>query len=228
MRKITLLFIFCFACVLNSFGQVREITESEYWQQYRSAADMSFEISKRVTSKEESFENGKLSSTTESVDEYLKPDKRRHLAIYTSAKTVRKNELIQIGEKYYCRLNNGAWKVSDSWCADLTLTSGPKEINSKFTVEETKINNRTATLYQYYRTYKSDYELAKDKEKLFYFHDKFWVDSDGFLLRREMEYGSAEPKTVGSKEVVTYEYDLKNITITAPILGTKTKTKKKR
>jgi hypothetical protein len=50
-----------------------------------------------------------------------------------------------------------------------------------------------------------------------YFQDKFWIDEKGFILQREMEYGSVEPSFVRSKQTDVYEYNPKDLKIEAPI-----------
>jgi hypothetical protein len=223
MKRFIFSIIFCLATVLSVFSQVQEITNADYWRQYHAAVEMPFETSKRITSKEEYYENGKLGSTTESVDEFLKPDKRRFIETYKSRKSARKDEAIQIGETHYCRENGGAWKKSDGWCIGGIISALPKPTSSRFSVEETKINNQTVRLYQQYITYKNEYSPNKDKEGLSYFQDKFWANSDGFILRREIESGLIEPKRIYNKEVTIYEYNLKDIKIEVPILSKKRK-----
>ena len=224
MKQVALLLIIFLGSFSSLFGQAKEITQNEFWSQFRQANQKPFETSKRVTSKEEHYKDGVLNSTTEVIDELLNPDRRRYVEIYKSDKINRREEMIKIGETYFCRENNGEWTKADEWCAGMSIGALPKAISSKFTSEETTINNQKAILYEQYLTYKNEYSPNKDKEGLSYFHDRFWVSSDGFILRREMEYGLLEPKKLYSKEVLIYEYNLKNLTIEEPVLDKKAKT----
>ncbi len=215
MKKIVLLMTFLLATALNIFSQVQEITERDYWEQYHAAVEMPFDISRRVTTKEEYF--GNIPYIKETTDEFLNPDKRRYVEIYKSDKSAYKDELIQIGKVYYCRTNGDKWKKSEQWCAKQTIKSLGAATTLKFTVEETKLNNQSVKLYQQHRTNKKTSSQDKGKEETFYFDDKFWVDNNGFILRREMEYGRLEPKRIGERTVVVYEYNPKILKIKAPI-----------
>ena len=144
------------------------------------------------------------------------PNKRRYVEIYKSGNRTERDELIQIGEAYYCRTNDGIWKKSNQWCGELRISSLPMATSSKFTIEDTKINNQAVKLYQQYITYKNEYSSNKAKEGLSYFQDKFWVDSNGFILRREWELGLLEPKKTYETMVTIYEYNPKDLKIEAP------------
>ena len=217
MKQLILILIIFLAGFSAAFGQTKEITNNEFWSQVRQASQKNFETSKRVTSKEEMYKDGVLNSTTEIIDEFLNPDKRRSVEIYKSDKINRRDEIIKIGETYFCRENNGEWTKASEWCGEMSISALPKAINSKFTSEETTIKNQKAVLYEQYLTYKNESSQNKDKEGLSYFQYRFWVGGNGFILRREMEYGLIEPKKLYRKEVVIYEYDLKDLTIEAPV-----------
>ena len=223
MKRSIFVLIVSLVAAFTVSGQAREITNGEFWRQYRAAVEKPFEISKRVTTKEEYFENGKLSDTTETVTEFLKPDKQHFVETYKSEKSSRKTELIQIGTSFYCRTDNADWKESDRWCANLKLRSLPAGVSYAYTVQETKLNKQAATLYEEYITYKSEYWEGKGKIGLLYFRDKYWVSHEGFILRREMEIGFVESKEVLSKDLDVYEYDLKDIKIEAPVVAVKKK-----
>jgi hypothetical protein len=74
-----------------------------------------------------------------------------------------------------------------------------------------KFNNENTKLYQQYTT------SADDKNAVYYLQDKFWLNSSGLLIRREIEYGKVQPKSIGSRELEVYEYNPKNLKIEAPI-----------
>lgn len=48
-------------------------------------------------------------------------------------------------------------------------------------------------------------------------NDIIWYDSQGLVLRSEMVKGLLEPRVEEFREVVTYEYDPKDLKIEAPI-----------
>ncbi len=200
---------------VNSFSQTEEITESQYWLQFRMANEQPFKSSKRITTKEVS-QSEKYPYTKEIIEEFLNPDRRRYIEIKKENNRTAKAELILIGKTYYCRINEGLWKQSEQWCAPMTLTQMPEPKTSKLTVEETKVNGQPVKFYQKYNTYINEYFSTKDKEGITYFHDKFWVDNKGFMIRREWEFGLIEPKKVFETRVTIYEYNVKDIKIEAP------------
>lgn len=210
------LFIFCFCFTVNIFSQSKQITENEYYQAYRNARNKLSNISYRETTKEEYYKDKKQSDTAETVIEFLPPNMEHYFFTENYSGQIRKDELIKIGETYFCRNKSGNWEKSQNWCAAMRLSGLSNIVESKFSVEETKINNKPTKLYQSYITTKGISE--KDKEVLYYHEDKFWVSNEGLLMRQEMESGTIEPKKVTSKTSVLYELNPKNLKIEAPII----------
>jgi hypothetical protein len=219
MKKIIWLTIFCFAAALNVFGQAKEITRERYYQPFREALKKGNEITRRNLTRRENYADGKLSSTEEFINEFVKPDKRRYVHIEKFADRTSKVELIQIGETYYCRRDDGAWKQSGrTWCGDGSGNGGISNIaSSKFTVEETKLKDQTVKFYHQYTTYKNTYSPDKDKEGLSYWDSKYWLNNDGLIIREESADGLLQPERIYWKQTETYEYDPKDLKIEAPI-----------
>jgi hypothetical protein len=219
-RKIILLTIFCLAATIGVAAQ-KQITGDKYYGEFNAAEDRSSEISHRKITKEEYYKDGKLNRTTEITDEFLEPDRRRYVYAEKSGANTEKRELIQIGKTYYCRKNNAKWEQSKSWCAGNILRGISNIVSSEFTVEETKVDNRSATHYRQYRTYKGSV-LAGKEERLYYMKQEFWLNGNGLLLRSESEYGLVKTSEILSKQADTYEYNPK-IKIQAPAITGKTK-----
>ncbi|CAN5797010.1 hypothetical protein BH20ACI4_BH20ACI4_01170 [soil metagenome] len=212
MKKL-MLFVFIFVTLTTTvFGQAKEITADELRQSFRPAYDKLFEISYRKRSTEENYKDGKLSGKIEIISEFIPPKKRHTITVEMVGDKRQKSEMFIIEGIYYCRKDDGEWTKSQKGCGSGGGFSVlPDAVSSKFTLEETKLDNVTAKLYQQYMTY------VFPEDKISYFLDKFWINDEGFLLRREMEYGWVEPKFIRSKQSDVYEYNPKDLKIEAPI-----------
>ncbi len=202
---------------MNGFCQ-RQISKEDYYQSFRAASKQRFETSRREISQLKDYKDGELINTTEAVDEYLIPDKYHRTSTRIFNDRIEKSEFISINKTYYCRKNDADWEQSSKGCIFGSGSGGPSNIvNSKYTVEEAKINNQKVNLYQEYTTYKNIYSPSKDKEGLSYWQQKMWVSKDGFILREETEVGLLEPKRRYWQKTTAYEYNPKNLKIEAPI-----------
>jgi len=210
--------IICFGITINVFGQTKQITKEEYYQPYRESLKKKQETSRRVATRQEYYKNGKLNSTTEITDEYLKPDKRHYLEVNKVGDKTYKSELIQIGEIFYCRRNDGEWKQYKSWCSGGSASGISNLVSSKYTVEDAEINNQKVKLFQEYTTYKNTYSPDKDREGLSYYQSKHWIDKKGFVLRQEIKSGLLEPEKIYNQQTDSYEYNPKNLKIEAPVI----------
>lgn len=215
MKKLFFLTIIFVILTHNLFGQAKEITRSETYQPFSEAREKLKGISYRLTSKEVSFKDGKPNSWTENIREFLLPNRYRFIETEKYGDKVRKNEIVLIDDIYYCRKDGGEWTKSQKGCGGGGFSGISDLVSSKFTVEETKLDGKSAKLFQQYTTY--IFPIKTEKEELAYFQDKFWIDEKGFILQREMEYGSVEPSFVRSKQTDVYEYNPKDLKIEAPI-----------
>jgi hypothetical protein len=217
MKKMIWLFIFCLAILGNAFGQTKEITSEEYYQPFRDAFKKGRDISHRNITRKENYQDGKLRSTEEFIDEFVGSDKRRYVHIEKLTDRTRKIELIKIGTTFYCRRDDGEWKRSANWCADGSASGLSNIVSSKFTVEKGKLNSQNVKLYEQYTTYKNVYSPDKDKEGLSYWQNRFWLDDQGFMVQEEIISGLLEPERLYWKQTETYEYNPKDLKIEAPL-----------
>jgi hypothetical protein len=210
--------IFCFGVTINVFSQTKEITEENFYRPIREGRIKGLAFSRRETTRQDNYSEKKIFSNTEIVEEYLLPDKQHYLKEEKFADHTNKSELIQIGKSYYCRKNDGAWKPSISGCSSGEGNGGLSNIvSSKFTVEDTKIGNKTVRLYKEYITYKNIYSPNKDKEGLSYCHSSYWIDSEGLVIREEEKCGLSESENPYFQKAVTYEYNPQNLKIETPL-----------
>ncbi len=211
-----LLVVFCLVFTVNIFGQTQQITGDQFYASLRAASDKGKDKTQRNIIQEDYFRDGKVFSTETYVYEYQTSDRFRYIHTSKDGKTVKKEEVIQIGKAYYCRKNDGKWTKAKNWCAQMSISGLPDTVESGVTVEKTMLGKQEATLYQRQVTWKNVHSPDADKEGLSYLQTKFWLNSDGFLIREERIMGLLEPEKVHSKNVSTYEYDVK-IKIAAPV-----------
>lgn len=211
MKKVIFFSIVIFSLANTLFGQEKEITADERRQTFRPAYDKLFETSYRKKSIEESYKDGKLSEKTETLGEFVPPNKYHFITVETVGEKTRKSEIYIIDRVYYCKKDDSEWTKAERGCGGGGFSKLPDAVSSKSTLEVTKLNHVTVKLYQQYMTY------TFPEGKLSYFLDKFWINDEGFMLQREMEYGSVDPKFVRSKQIDVYEYNPKNLKIEAPI-----------
>jgi hypothetical protein len=210
------LMAFCLVFTVNIFGQARQITSGEFYASLQAAVDKGKDRPQRRTIQEDYLRGGKVHSTEIYVYEYETSDRFRYVHTSKDGNTVKKEELIQIGKDYFCRKNKGQWAKSKNWCAEMSISGLPDTVESGVTVEKTMLGEQEATLYQRQVIWKNVNSPNADKEGLSYLQTKFWLNSGGLLIRQESIMGLLEPKEVHSKNVSTYEYDVK-IKIDAPV-----------
>jgi hypothetical protein len=204
--------------ILTLFSQTKEFTRENFYRPIRAGLIKELAYSRRVITRQDNYREKKIFSTTEITEEYLLPDKRHYIREEKFADQTNKSELIQIGENYYCRKNDGEWKQFKSWCSGGDGNGGLSNIvRSKFTVEDTKVGNKTVRIYKQYTTYKNIYSPDKDKEGLSYYQSSYWIDNEGFILREEERNGLLEPERIYRQLTVSYEYNPQNLKIDNPL-----------
>jgi hypothetical protein len=217
-KQFILLMVFCFGITINVFSQIKEITRENYFQKRREVIKNRLATSRRETTRQDYYRDGRLFSTKEITDEYLLPDKRHYLEVEKFADRTNKSELVQIGKTTFCRNNDSQWKQSTGWCSGGDGNGGFSNIvGSKFTVEDAKIGNTTVRLYKQYITYKNTDSADKDKEGLSYYQVGYWIDSEGFLLREAAESGLLKPERIYDRMTKNYEYNPQNLKIEVPV-----------
>lgn len=224
MGKMILLFVTFFCSLTINIYSQQQIAESDYYAASNAASTKRFAASRREMRKDENFIDGKLSSTTMIIDEYIEPNKQRFISITNSDGKVEKLEMITTGKNYYQRENDGAWtKLKDWYGSDGTMVLKP-DTKSIFTVEDVNVDNRQLKLHTALYTYKNEY---LDKNGLSFTQIKSWITKDGWLLKEEIIIGVLEPRKMRLKRTYDYEYNPKNLQIEAPVIKNRQRTAKK-
>jgi hypothetical protein len=219
MKKLSLLMILIGLSNYCIFSQAIDISQDEFYSQFRKANQKPTESKRRKNKSEEFAKNGGILSTVETITEYISSDKLREIELTKKGKKVSKFEMIQIGESYYCKKDNGIWIKSDERrCGEGGLSALPNPITSKITAEESELGSQSVTLYQQYLTYATFTFSEKTQKAKYFYKERFWVNNKGYLLRREKETGELKTIRTNYREITIYEYNPKDIKpIEAPI-----------
>ncbi len=193
----------------DAFAQTKEITRDEFYEPQRAVYN--FDGTFRITSKEDFYRNGKITGSVVIIDENIKSE-RRHFSYFEKFGTkTEKLEAIQIGETYFCKYDAEKWKKTEDFCGDNMTEDLPDLISDKYTVENVNYENRDAQLYEHYEI------SRREKGKIYYKREKFWLTGGGLVLRGEDESGEVASKIIFSKTIELYEYNPKDLKIEAPI-----------
>ena len=211
-KKFFSLFILCLCASICVFSQTKQITEKEYEQILNSAREKLSTISYRAKTKEVSYREGKLYSTSEEIKEFLKPNRYYYLTINNIEGKTKKTEQIQIGKALYCRKDDGKWEKSEFSCRGFFISPVKNIMESKFSVEETNLNGQPVKLYQKFISYE-----GSPASPTYFLRYKSWINNDGLLLREEVENGEINKGPFNNKDETVYEYNPKDLKIEVPV-----------
>lgn len=211
-RLIFLTAFFLFSSI-STICQEKPITEGEFFSILRKASALESESSRRVETKSEVFLKGKVTETKTTLDEIIKPDRRRFVSVEKRGVTVNSVEIIQIANVFYRRENNGRWKIEQRWMGSSGVRGIPASAKSKFTFEETTFNGNSVKVFHWLSTYK-DFG-ATEKDPFRFSKESYWVDQNGKQLKQESSVGFVEPYEISFLETTVYQYNPK-VEIKAP------------
>ena len=215
-RKALLLFVALSVSALTLHGQAKPISFEEFLTSRSFAINKTKGQSHRMSKIQEEYRDDKLIRRDEFVYEYSLPERFRYFHREKSGNDDRRIELIQISNIFNCRVDEGDWIQSISWCADLDQPPGTG-INLKHeeTVEDVQFQGINARLFHSFGKI-TNLRNSGMKRPFSYFDDKFWLNSDGCMLREESWRKSEDGKELNITSNDTYEYGLK-IIIDAPL-----------
>ena len=201
-------------CCLSAYGQQQEITREKYNSAESEAMNKQAKTNRRVIIKAETFLNGMVEKSKETVYERLLPDKTRYLSTEILGGVSKKIESITIGFDQYTRINGGEWKYFDLRGSGSGAMGGGMgymgKTTYKYTVTADTLDNQTMQLYEEYIEVQEKLGLRYDRERL-------WITKEGFLLKRENTFGYLSPEKPVSQSVAIYEYNPSDLKIEAPV-----------
>lgn len=206
VRLFLLITVFSF-CSVFVYGQQKQITRKEFYDEYYSSLNKTNKLTRREKINRKFFLNEKLIRTDLITDEFVPPDNQRHfIETKTGEKTIvtseriTSSEYVKIGKNTYYRRDNGEWKRGAGGIGSGSGSGGGKTESEKFTVEKTNYNNQTVKLYQ------NTFVYTDSSNQKTYLIIKIWINKDGVLLKQELEDGIVEPKRRIKIEVKDFEY----------------------
>ena len=200
----------------NCFAQTKAITKKEY-ETVQRIAEANFEKIPNISStKIEEYVDGKLTGTKVITEESIPPKKMKWTEVETSGNETTKLEIITIDYIEYRRENNGAWVKRDFGKSDEDgstsgdIISGEESPGKKkYTVEQAKFNNQPVRIYSVSTVYDFEPNIVLTYRR--------WINSDNLILKSEDVESEIKSRKINRREIVTYEYNPKNIKIEAPI-----------
>jgi hypothetical protein len=212
-RKLFYIFLFIAALAISSPGQEKSISEAEYNAAMAAAIDKMEKLPRKTVDVRKEYKSGAVSETTETVVEYLPPDKSRWVTTVKEGNTVRKTEVISLKNAEYSRENGGKWikeeKGEGGGGITGTAVSDIKPENT-YSVEEIKSGNERLRVFTHYTTI--DFAARKS-----YVEHKAFIDDKGLVKKITIRVSRGTKEDVASEDVTTYEYNPKNLRITAPV-----------
>ncbi len=194
----------------------RFVTKDEYSKSIREAQAKGRNLPNRKNQSIKSRWNGV--ETSEEWTYISQPPGRIH---FIHVKTVdgksTRIEQINIDGVKYCKRDSRDWAISESYCIGGSGSGGPSNIITEtFAKETVSFEGEKATLLTNSITYKNQYSKTADTDGPSYWETKYWLSSDGLILRYESRKGLASDPKPTSTIVERYEYDPK-IKVEAPI-----------
>lgn len=207
---------------LNVFGQQKDVTQVEFSEARSQALKKADGYNRRVTYKREYLKSadGNFRISFNEISETILPDKTRNFRVLTNDGIIEKSEEIKIGFFLYERTGNEKWTKTDlrkavysydqSGCR-MSIIEGDEKITNKYKVAEEVLNGQQTMIYEGLKIV----EYASSNGT--FSQNRFWINKNGLILRSETTYGKLNPERIEEQTFTEYEYNPKDLKITAPI-----------
>ena len=220
VRSIPRLFLWiallAFGLVIPVFGQTK-LSRKQYWDALTTANETASKIFPRKQVYEETtFKDGKTEFVESGFFEYLAAEKLRQVNRDTFNGKPRSIEMIHVGDKFYCRENNGKWKSESQNCGPVTLRALPIPVSQNYSVEDALLDGKKVQLFYSYVTYRGWQPEQARNPPLRFIEDRFWLGADGAMIRRESREGLVDSVGLTYSRVDQIEYSVKIRSIKAP------------
>lgn len=228
LKAAAFVFAFLLSASLNVAAQESTFEDEDFYKVKGQASEMLDGKILRITTVEESFENGNKTPVKfeKYINEIIPPDRSHFVVEKKTAKGIERTEYIDIGKERFIKENGGEWKKFEPTGSGVGSGSGsgsgvePKiETSVKNILKKGEtVNKQTVDLYQIVTNRKYIYPTKTYTDVQ---TESYWFDRSGRFVKTLEEYNDGETKTV-SRKTETYEYD-PNIKIEAPVLKTQAK-----
>jgi hypothetical protein len=199
----------------SSVGQVKEITEAEYYAAVRAAKSTSETFDRRVTTTTEFFNEGKKTATEIVTEEFQSPDAVRTVQTHRKGKTVVIRETIEIGDAKYIRDDAGIWakwkrtKSPVYRLAGVIPPGDPKE-RVIYSVRVMSFKGQTARVFMRISNKAYGFLIGAETQET-------WINKDNQILKTVLITSEDEPGNIVEKIAAIYDYAPKGLRIEAPI-----------
>ena len=216
LRRSAWLALLAFALLTPILGQTA-LSRKQYWDALTTANETASRIFPRQQVYEETtYKDGKTELVTRGVFEYLAADKLRQVNRDTFNGKPRSIEMIHVGDKFYCRENNGKWKSGSQNCGPMTLRALPIAVSQNYSVEDALLNGKKVQLFYSYVTHRGWQPEQTRNPPLRFIEDRFWLGADGAMIKRESREGLVDSVGLTYSRIDEIEYGVKVRSIKAP------------
>lgn len=197
---------------ITFWAQSQPVERAEFFRLLNGATDRSKTYSYRRHFKGEYSRNGAVEAESEELYEWVPSGDFRHRIVKFEKGKRSVEEIIKVGDRYFCRKDSSGWTVSEKWCGPSTFRAIPGTAKSSFTKESTGLGQARVTIFRWYATY----TFPERQDEVEFMDSKTWIDEIGRVLKEESRMGilgSAHRDYLTSE---WYEYDSR-ITIRVPV-----------
>ena len=208
---------FIFAAV--ALGQQRAITDDEYEETVHSATALSEKRIRRVRTVVETRTQGRLTSRSEHVEEYLPPELERFVDTVRAGDLSSTEEIIQIGRFGYQKKDLTPWvewtgrPERGPWLRISEVSHYPvceAKNGCTYTLQSALLEGAVVRLVSGKDEYGEGSLFASNSVKV-------WIAGDGALARAELIETRGPANEWVRKQISTWEYDPPGLKIEPPI-----------
>lgn len=216
--KTALLFIFAVAFLAITspvLAQTDRMSEADYNTALTKALDAASARDRRVLTVETFYTGSQVTGMRKIVSDFAGSDAKRVEVSeeFNGKKT--QSDSVRIGDQVFCREADQDWKKSNKDCSKGKMIAVP-DGNYEYFVE-TDAKDPSRKIYTRRAAFKDAGTAEREAVRMNFIEIKFITDETGAIAEyTETRRGGIEPNGWSSTQVTEYEYDVKDLKITAP------------
>jgi hypothetical protein len=212
MKKIFLLAILVTNLTVFAFSQIKQISSNDYWTVYDQSKNLIPERTNRTESKLEQIIDTNTNVIVTELNETLLPNKHRYLRIdFVDGKETKRLEVIRVDSTEYRRIDKDSWQVKDLRRGN---GYGSSTLSGRSCIQYSQESDFVeGTLVTKYRSF----EVKNETKGLIFQDTKFWIDTDGLIIKEVRISGQIEPRVEQYRTTILHEYNPKDLKIEVPI-----------
>lgn len=218
-NKILILIVTLIGSSTLLFAQPKTLNKGEFFQPIWSADEVRAITSRREKLTYKFYVGNDLQSTRILINEYVYPEKERHISTLETEGKIERKEIIRIDKNIYQKIDNGNWTKETEMQPFGFDSFMPLPVSQEYSVENITIDTKPLKLYIWSSVTYSGNE--KTEENKIFHENKYWIDAQGFKIKAEFKTGRSKTQSLISHSLEEYEYEPKDLKITAPKLRKK-------